>query len=123
MLKPFHPDGEGHPYQQTVAQASVEQASVEQASVEQASVEQASVEQASVEQASSLCATNRLEACSTLTMDWVIVIPPFYPYTQHRCQWRICHLIWLALYFWTSPAITVLAWEQDLETLAVEEAL
>ncbi|NEO24033.1 MAG: hypothetical protein F6J98_41525 [Moorea sp. SIO4G2] len=104
MLKPFHPDGEAHPYQETV--------------------EQASVEQASVEQASSLCPTNRLEACSTLIMDRGILIPPFYPYTRHFSQWRICHLILrLALYFWSSPAITVLACEQDLETLAVEEAL
>ncbi|NEQ63041.1 MAG: hypothetical protein F6K53_39060 [Moorea sp. SIO4A1] len=72
MLKPFHPDGEAHPYQETV------------------------------EQASTLFA--KLFATS--------------------CQWRICHLILrLALYFWSSPAITVLACEQDLETLAVEEAL
>ena len=114
MLKPFHPDGEGHRYQQTV----------EQASVAQASVAEVSVAQASVEQASSLFVAHSLEACSTLIMDMGILIPPFYPYTRHRCQWQICHLIWrLALYFWHSPAITVLAWEQDLETLAVQEAL
>ncbi|AOX00109.1 hypothetical protein BJP34_12215 [Moorena producens PAL-8-15-08-1] len=84
MVKAIHPDGEGHPYQQTVAQAS--------------------------------------RLCSTLTMDWGIVIDPFYPYTQHGCQWRICHFIWLALDFWTQPAISLLAWQEDLETLAIEDA-
>ncbi|NEQ84251.1 MAG: hypothetical protein F6K26_29985 [Moorea sp. SIO2I5] len=99
MLKPFHPDGEGYPYQQTVAQASVAQAS-----------------SWLVAQASSLC--------PILIMDKGILIPPFYSYTRHFSQWRMCHLILrLALYFWSSPAISLLAKEQDLETLAVEEAL
>ncbi|WP_424100599.1 hypothetical protein [Moorena producens] len=57
MLKPFHPDGEGHPYQQTVAQASVAQAS---------------------------------SLCSTLTS---------------------------TLFVATEPAITLLAWQEDLSNL------
>ncbi|NEO91429.1 MAG: hypothetical protein F6K56_14780 [Moorea sp. SIO3G5] len=107
MVKAIHPDGEGHPYQQTVAQAS----------------------RLLVAQASTLC--------STLTMDWGIVKDAFYPYTQHGCQWRICHLIWLALDFWTQPAQiwgVLLSkspkfggfrgqWvNPDLETLAIEDA-
>lgn len=85
MLKPFHPDGEAHPYQETVEQAS-------------------SLSHTDYELGYSHRSLISLYPTSLSVAD----LPPHFA---------------LALYFWTSPAITVLAWEQDLETLAVEEAL
>ncbi|AOY83842.1 MAG: hypothetical protein F6K63_23245 [Moorea sp. SIO1G6] len=89
MLKPIHPDGEGHPYQQTVEQASVEQAS--------------SLSHTDYE----LGYSHRSLISRYPTSLSVADLPPHFA---------------LALDFCSSPAITLLAWEQDLETLAVEEA-
>lgn len=58
------------------------------------------------------------------TTDWGVAIGRFYNFAPHRCRWHWCYLIWLDP---DSPSSTWvkadIAWEDDLEPLAVEEVL